>query len=93
MESENILLGYQSLANEWQDGVLTAMLRKANRVSWELGLEISIDPMDVGRIVTPVGSASMAKSVEPGPISYLRSSKENRHYRFATATNCFSLIK
>jgi hypothetical protein len=33
MESENILLGYQTLANDWQDGVLTAMLRKANRVS------------------------------------------------------------
>ena len=36
MESENILLGYQTLANDWQDGVLTAMLRKANRVSVEI---------------------------------------------------------
>ncbi|CAF1032650.1 unnamed protein product [Adineta ricciae] len=31
IESESILLGYYSLANEWQDGILTTMLRKANR--------------------------------------------------------------
>ncbi|UJR24993.1 hypothetical protein I4U23_006354 [Adineta vaga] len=37
IESESILLGYQSLANEWQDGILTTLLRKANRnchTSW-----------------------------------------------------------
>ena len=33
MESENLFLGYNSLANEWLDGILTSMLRKANRVS------------------------------------------------------------
>jgi len=32
IESESVLLGYYTLANEWQDGVLTTMLRKANRV-------------------------------------------------------------
>lgn len=32
IESENLLLGYYTLANEWQDGILTNMLRKANRV-------------------------------------------------------------
>ncbi|CAF3850522.1 unnamed protein product [Rotaria sp. Silwood1] len=37
IESENVLLGYHTLANDWQDGVLTTMLRKANRnchTSW-----------------------------------------------------------
>jgi hypothetical protein len=33
IESESIFLGYHTLANDWQDGVLTAMLRKANRVN------------------------------------------------------------
>jgi len=32
IESENILLGYHTSTNEWQDGVLITMLRKANRV-------------------------------------------------------------
>lgn len=32
MESESTLLGYSTLANDWQDGVLTSILRKANRV-------------------------------------------------------------
>ncbi|CAF0874114.1 unnamed protein product [Rotaria sordida] len=37
IESENVLLGYHTLANDWQDGILTTMLRKANRnchTSW-----------------------------------------------------------
>ncbi|CAF3476774.1 unnamed protein product [Rotaria socialis] len=37
VESENVLLGYHTLANDWQDGILTSMLRKANRnchTSW-----------------------------------------------------------
>lgn len=36
IESESVLLGYYTLANEWQDGVLTTMLRKANRVGRRL---------------------------------------------------------
>jgi hypothetical protein len=32
IESETLLLGSYTLANEWQDGILTTMLRKANRV-------------------------------------------------------------
>ncbi|CAF1326895.1 unnamed protein product [Adineta steineri] len=37
IESESVLLGYYTIANEWQDGILTTMLRKANRnchTSW-----------------------------------------------------------
>ncbi len=34
VESESILLGYYTLSNEWQDGILTTMLRKANRVGF-----------------------------------------------------------
>ncbi len=33
IESESIFLGYHTLSNEWQDGILTTMLRKANRVN------------------------------------------------------------
>jgi hypothetical protein len=32
VESESILLGYYTLSNEWQDGILTSILRRANRV-------------------------------------------------------------
>ena len=32
IESESLFLGYHALTNEWQDGLLTTMIRKANRV-------------------------------------------------------------
>lgn len=73
IESESLLLGYYTLANEWQDGILTTMLRKANRVgdlkSREREDMISIDQF---RIVIQVGFVSMELLVELGQIYYHR---------------------
>jgi hypothetical protein len=41
VESESILLGYHTLSNEWQDGILTTMLRKANRVGFSFKINFS----------------------------------------------------
>lgn len=73
IKSENTLLGHYTLANEWQDGILTTMLRKANRVRINFQFLIykkNLKFFCLIRIVIQVGFVLMELLVEHGQIYY-----------------------